>query len=142
MAKGVSKAKRTKAFLRRGDLAGQIKQVSHNEATIVSAGPSLVPPTADPTLSFVVQRHEARAFKQKVKGREVRRNKGGVVQVPAEVDSENEEVIVDGKIHKKKGEQSDSDDDDDEEEEEEMNVDQLLEGDGIDVSRQLSVRLV
>ncbi len=73
-----------------------------------------------------------RAFKQKVKGREVRRNKGGVQQVPQEVDSENEEVIVGGKIHKKKGEESDSDDDD--EEEEEMNVDDLLEGEGIEVS--------
>ena len=75
-----------------------------------------------------------RAFKQKVKGREVRRNKGGVQQVPAEeVDSENEEVIVGGKILKKKGQDSDSDEDD-EEEEEEMNVDELLEGEGIDVS--------
>jgi hypothetical protein len=56
-----------------------------------------------------------------------------VKQVPAEVDSENEEVIVGGKILKKKGEESDSDEDD-EEEEEEMNVDDLLEGEGIEVS--------
>lgn len=62
----------------------------------------------------------------------MQRNKGGVQQVPQEVDSENEEVIVGGKILKKKGEESDSDEDDDEEEE--MNVDELLEGEGIEVS--------
>lgn len=60
---GKSKAKATKTFLKKGLLAGQIKT-----------------------------RHEARAFKQKVTGRAVQRNKGGKPRVE-EVDEGDEADI-------------------------------------------------
>lgn len=64
MAKGKSKAKATKTFLKKGLLDGQIKK-----------------------------RHEARAFKQKVTGRAVQRNKGGKARAPEDEDEGDEADI-------------------------------------------------
>lgn len=86
----VSKAKQTKSFLKKGLLEGQIKK-----------------------------RHEVRAFKQKVKGRQVQRNKGHGPKPTDPVEESDEE----GPIKKNS---------DDEESDEEMDVDAVLGGEGVD----------
>lgn len=86
----ISKAKQTKAFLKKGLLEGQIKK-----------------------------RHEVRAFKQKVKGRQVQRNKGHGPKPTDPVEESDDE----GPIKKNS---------DDDESDEEMDVDAVLGGEGVD----------
>lgn len=97
MAKSKSSAKQTRDFLKKGLLAGQIKQ-----------------------------RHDARAFKQKVKGRQVKRNNGPPpAQQQQDKDSDDEQVIVGGKVIAN-GNESDSESDSDAE----LDLDGVLNGDG------------
>lgn len=88
----VSKGKQTKAFLKKGLLDSQIKK-----------------------------RHEVRAFKQKVKGRQVQRNKGHGAKPDAEAEAESDSDEA-GPVKK---DASDS-------EEDEMDVDAVLGGEGVE----------
>lgn len=91
----ISKAKQTKRFLKSGQLDGQIKK-----------------------------RREARQFKNKVKGRQVKRVHGVPAhQLPAEGEDYSEDELV-AKPKKKAGAESDSDS--------EMDVDAVLGGEGVD----------
>jgi nucleolar complex protein 2 len=93
----VSKGKQTKAFLKKGLLDGQIKK-----------------------------RHEVRAFKQKVKGRAVQRNKAGNGHgKPKEDEHDSEDDAPAGK--------------DDDSDEDDLDVDAVLGAEGVDEDVSLRV---
>lgn len=141
MAKSKSSAKQTRDFLKKVSTAIHLRlappcPVSEHEHDPIPHPPrtsQLTPLPFHPSQGLlsgqIEQRHKARAFKQKVKGRQVRRGKP-IEQVKAD-NSDDEEVIVNGKVVNK-------DESDSEEEEEEMDVDALLEGEGLEVSCSLA----
>lgn len=101
MAKSRS-TKQTKSFLKSGALAGQIEA-----------------------------RHKRKAFEQKKKGRDARRNKG-VLPKHQQGKSREEESDEEFEEVKKRGEKRKVEEKEEEEEEEELDVDGLLGGQGIE----------
>ncbi|GAA6060325.1 hypothetical protein JCM10212_000422 [Sporobolomyces blumeae] len=98
MPKNISKRKQTRNFLKSGQLEGQIKA-----------------------------RQKRKAFEQKKKGRDARRNKG---VLPSHQQPENDDASEDEfqEVQRKRKERAESEDDDDEE----FDVDEVLGADGLD----------
>ncbi|SCV73107.1 BQ2448_7032 [Microbotryum intermedium] len=96
----VSKGKQTKAFLKKGLLSGQIKK-----------------------------RHEINAFKQKVKGRQIKRNRSADDEVKVKPGQDDQDSL-DEEVGKG------NDDDDDDNDDDEMDVEDVLGADGLQTGDQ------